>query len=162
MRVLIDSDVLLDVALAREPWGPSSRDLVNFCQLGGATGFVAWHSLSNVYYSISRERGLDGRGFIAGLLRFIQIVPTGNRDMTVALAQDMADLEDAMQVAAAVACKADRIVTRNLRHYGKSPVPAVTPAEFLASKGSAWRAADPGATDLPPENHDEGETHPLG
>jgi len=142
MRILVDSDVLLDVALAREPWGQTSRALLNFCQLGGATCSIAWHSLSNAYYYIAREKELDARAFIAGLLRFVQIVPTGNQDMAVALEQDMADLEDAMQVAAALACGADRIVTRNVKHYRRSAVPAVTPAGFLASVGGAGRSSE--------------------
>jgi len=135
MKVLVDSDVLLDIALGREPWGPTSRAVLNFCQLGGAECAVAWHTLSNLYYWLSREEEADARAFIAMLVRFAQVVPTGNQDMRVALEQDMPDLEDAMQVAAALACGAERVVTRNLKHYRNSPVPAVTPKDFLASVG---------------------------
>ena len=133
MKVLIDSDVLLDIALEREPWVEDSQSFLNFCQLGGAACVVAWHTLSNLYYWLSRKEEAEARAFIAGLLRFVEVVPTGSQDMKVALEQDMPDLEDAMQVAAALACGAERVVTRNLRHYRRSPVPAVTPTSFLAS-----------------------------
>ena len=40
----------------------------------------------------------------------------------------MTDFEDAMQVAAARACEADFIVTRNERDFAESPIPTLTPA----------------------------------
>jgi len=44
----------------------------------------------------------------------------------------MSDLEDAMPVAAARACEARHIVTRNIRDYARSPIPAVSPEEVLS------------------------------
>jgi hypothetical protein len=43
----------------------------------------------------------------------------------------MKGFEDVLQVAAAVACRADFIVTRNLRDYRKAPVKALEPATAL-------------------------------
>ena len=131
MRVLVDSDVLLDVGLDRGPWADDSSDVFDLCESGVLDGFVAWHTLANLYYFV-RQRGANGaRAFIAEVLSAAQVVPVGHADMQYALELDMSDLEDAMQVAAAVACRAARIITRNTRHYRKSPIPAVTPAAFL-------------------------------
>ena len=52
--------------------------------------------------------------------------------MRYAIDLPMADFEDALQVAAASACGARSIVTRNARDFARSPIPAVTPAEALA------------------------------
>ncbi len=132
MRLLIDTDVILDVALGREPWASSSGRILDLCQAGGVEGFAAWHTISNVHYIISPKRKSRAMGFMVGLLDFIRIAPVAHEDMLFALEQDLPDLEDAMQVAAAVACRASRIVTRNRKHYRKSIVPAVTPARLLA------------------------------
>jgi len=129
--VLLDSDVLLDVALKREPWNVDSGEALRLCQRHALTGFVSWHSLANVFYLIGRADAGDGRLFIAPLVRFAQVATVGHGDMVLALRVDMPDLEDAMQIAAAVACSADRIVTRNTGDFSKSPIPAVTPAELL-------------------------------
>jgi hypothetical protein len=67
---------------------------------------------------------------MADLLGFVQVSPTATKDARYALNLDMPDLEDAMQAAAALACRADVIVSRNSKHYRKSPVPAMTPASF--------------------------------
>ena len=55
----------------------------------------------------------------------------GSADAAKALRFPMADIEDALQAAAALAFHAQWIVTRNVRDYRRSPVPAVSPAEFV-------------------------------
>jgi hypothetical protein len=131
LRALIDCDVLLDVGLDRMPWADASSAALKLALHSGFNGFVAWHSLSNLDYLLKRDGDRDPRPFISELLSFLQVAPVGHADMQYALELEIADLEDAMQAAAAVACRASRIVTRNTRHFANSPVRAVTPAEFL-------------------------------
>ncbi|MCY3786822.1 MAG: hypothetical protein OXG47_08880 [bacterium] len=72
------------------------------------------------------------RAFIVELTRFVQVAETGTEAVRYAAALPMADFEDALQVAAARACGARRIVTRNLKDYKHSPIPAVSPQEALS------------------------------
>ena len=136
MRVLLDSDVLLDVGLRRTPWFDDSAAVFQLAQRHAVTGFVAWHSVANVHYVARRQEGVDARGFVDAMSRFLEVAPVGQADMQYALELDMPDLEDAMQAAAAVACRASRIITRNTRDFKNSPVPAVTPAELLQAYAS--------------------------
>lgn len=71
------------------------------------------------------------RGFLDDLFRFIQIAPVSTIDMQRALSLNMKDFEDAMQAAAALACGADVIATRNLRDYTMSPIKAKLPKDIL-------------------------------
>ena len=73
--------------------------------------------------------------FLLDLLRFIQIAPTSTDSVRYAAGLPMRDFEDALQVAAAVACGANTIVTRNVRDYARSPVGAVTPTALLKKLG---------------------------
>jgi hypothetical protein len=130
--LLLDSDVLLDVAGARLLWLPESGAVLTLCERGEHSGFVSWHSLANIHYCTKPEKRPAARMFIRDLLRFIRVPPTSNEDMLFALDQPMPDLEDVMQVAAAVACRATYIITRNTRHFARSAIPALTPAAFLA------------------------------
>ena len=75
--------------------------------------------------------GIETREFIVDLLRFISVAQTGTEDVLYAAALPMRDFEDAMQVAAARACGARHIVTRNSRDYVRSPIPAISPQEAL-------------------------------
>lgn len=131
MRALIDCNVLLDVGLDRMPWADASSAVLKLGLRGGFDGFVAWHSLSNLDYLVKRVGDLEPRPFISELLSFLRVAAVGHADMEFALELEMSDLEDAMQAAAALACRASRIVTRNTRDFANSPVPAVTPAELL-------------------------------
>ena len=62
----------------------------------------------------------------------IDIAPTTTTHLRAASRLPLKDLEDAMQVGAAIACAADYIATRNVRDFRNSPVPAVTPSRFIA------------------------------
>ena len=82
--------------------------------------FVAWHSLSNLYYLVAPALGdVSTRDFIVELTRFVAVAATDTASIRYAAALSMADLEDAMQVAAARACGARHIVTRNVTDYAQ-------------------------------------------
>ena len=77
------------------------------------------------------RRCVDALGFILDLLEWVDIAPTDANSVRYAASLGMADFEDALQVAAARACDAHHIVTRNLRDYEGSPIRAVSPREAL-------------------------------
>lgn len=131
MIILLDTDVLIDVALNRTPhFEPASAVLLE-CEKRTVQGFVAWHTLSNLYYLVSAAKESEARRFLEELVVFIDVVPTARDDFRYAARLAMRDLEDALQVAAATACGAEVIVTRNVRDYVRSPIRAITPAALL-------------------------------
>jgi len=95
-------------------------------------GGLSWHTASSFFYLVAPERGRNGaRRFLAGLTQFIGVAETTTESLRTATTLAMNDFEDAMQVAAATACGADIIVTRNLKDYRSSPIPAVSPDAAL-------------------------------
>ena len=130
--ILLDTDVLIDVALDRQPHSDSASALLDRLEQGIGSACVAWHSLSNLYYVATPLLGSSGaRNFIVELTRFVEVASTDTEGIRYAAGLPMADFEDAMQVAAARACGAQRIVTRNVRDYVRSPVPAVNPLQAI-------------------------------
>ena len=71
------------------------------------------------------------KAFLLELLGFVQIAPTSTDSVRYAASLPMRDFEDALQVAAAVACGANTIATRNVRDYARAPVRATTPTMLL-------------------------------
>lgn len=69
--------------------------------------------------------------FHKNLLKFIHIAPVDTKTAKLAFSIDTKDFEDALQMSSAISCKAEFIITRNVKHYRKSPIKAVTPEEFL-------------------------------
>lgn len=132
MIILLDTDVLIDLALDRKPHAEPAAVLIDFLAKRAKGAFVAWHSLSNFHYMVSPTRGKQAsRDFLLDLTRFVSVAPTTTESLLYAGGLALSDFEDAMQVAAAVACQADVIVTRNLRDYARSPVRAEEPRGLL-------------------------------
>ncbi len=126
MRVFIDCDVLLDVALARKPFLNASAAVLHWAAAGGEAA-VAWHSLCNCAYLLKG----GGRPFLERLLKIVEVAPVRTIDARRAMELPMPDLEDAFQASAALAWKADVITTRNVSDYKRSPLKATTPAKLL-------------------------------
>lgn len=132
MKVLLDTDVLMDVALGRKVFGPDSRALLEWCQHEPHTTVLAWHTISNLFYLLSAARSAGfARVFLGGLLKFAIVASGDTGSVRHALNMRMADFEDALQVAAAISANASFIVTRNVADYRGSPIPALTPVAFL-------------------------------
>lgn len=130
--ILLDADVLLDVALDRAPHADASAELLELLERRPRMAFMAWHTVANVFYLMRPTRGASAtREFLRDLTTFVSVAPAGTDDLRYAASLPMADLEDAMQVAAARACGAQYIATRNLRDFGRSPIPVRSPAELL-------------------------------
>ena len=130
--MLIDTDVLIDIALRRQPYAGPAAKLLDKIEHGVEAANIAWHSVSNLYYIVAPAiGGVNARDFIADLIRFVPVAATDTEAVRYATGLPMADFEDALQVAAARACGARHIVTRNIPDYGRSPIRAVTPQEAL-------------------------------
>ena len=131
--ILLDTDVLIDVALDRRPHSEPASELLERIEYGAETAFIAWHSVSNLYYLVTPTLGgMGSRDFIVELTRFVEVATTGTDGIRYAAELPMTDFEDAMQVAAARACGARHIVTRNVHDYERSPIRAVGPQEALS------------------------------
>ena len=130
--ILLDTDVLIDIALDRRPHSGPATDLLDRIEHGAESAYIAWHSVSNLYYVVAPARGgVSTRDFIVELTRFVAVASTDAEAIRYAAELPMADFEDAMQVAAARACGARHIVTRNVKDYERSPISAISPQDAL-------------------------------
>ncbi len=130
--ILLDTDVIIDVALDRHPHSGPASELLDRLERGQESAFIAWHTVSNFYYLVAPSRGgLSARDFIVELTRFVAVATTDTESVRYAAALPMTDFEDALQVAAAHACGAQHIVTRNAKDYERSPIRAISPQEAL-------------------------------
>jgi predicted nucleic acid-binding protein len=127
MRALLDTDVLLDVALRRAEFFTDSAAVLQWAESNPGQAAVAWHSLANLSYLLRP----DARPFIRELLEFVEIPMAGTEAAMQAISFPMDDFEDALQAAAALAFGAGCIVTRNTADYRRSPVPAISPVAFI-------------------------------
>jgi predicted nucleic acid-binding protein len=132
MRVLIDTNILLDVFFQREPHVQASAHIWQVCEGGGCAGFVTPLTPVNIYYIAQKRIGMKkARELVRETLNIFQIAPLGMAELENAFNLSIQDYEDAVQIAGALSAGVDAIVTRNGDDFAGAPVPIYSPDEFL-------------------------------
>jgi hypothetical protein len=126
-KILLATDVLLDVALFRRDFFEASARVLEWAEAQPGQAGVAWHSLSNLSYLVRP----DARSFLRELLQFVEVASVSTDSARQAIEMPLKDFEDALQVASAIAFGASFLITRNLGHYRRSAIPALSPSQFL-------------------------------
>lgn len=136
MRWLLDTNGLLDVLADREPWAEHSAQVLEFVERGRATGCVAAHSVTTLYYLLATHRDrTTARRKTRLLLRLLEVVPVDEDRLLQALDLPTPDFEDAVQIACAEKASADVIVTRNASDFRGTDLAVRSPSELLARLG---------------------------
>jgi hypothetical protein len=132
--ILIDLNILLDVLQKCEPFYASSAGLLAAVETGRIQGFIAAHSLTTLFYLVQKDKSsAEARATITNLLQFIKIAPVDQNTIEQALTLDYRDFEDAVQMISAVQCKADCLITRNVKDYQPALLPVMLPVDFIAT-----------------------------
>ncbi len=133
MVLLIDTNILIDSITIRDEKSHFSADIITFCAAGKIRGYVAPHSLSNMYYILRKQYSdSERRRIIERFSKLLTIVNTDSHIIDAALNnKDISDFEDAIQYACAESVGADYIVTRNIRDFGRNRIRTITPEELL-------------------------------
>ena len=132
MRVFIDTNVILDVLMKRDPYYSDSAAVLMLCG-SGVTGCILACQTTDIFHVVQRS-GLDAtstKAIIKTLIENLKVVDATAADVQNALASEMKDFEDAFFASAAARSKARYIITRNEKDFRLSPVPAISPKAFL-------------------------------
>ena len=133
MRILLDTNFVLDVALARQPFARAAEQILAASDFSRIHLFITASSATDLYYVLRKEQGREaGLRFIQRLLECVDACGVDKAVLNAALASGFRDYEDAVQSAAAVEAKVDIIVTRNKADFSSSPLTVLTPDEFVS------------------------------
>ena len=133
MKVLLDTNVVLDVLLDRKPHAADSARIFKWVEEGRIAGVLCATTLTTLDYLLTQSLGrADSRSILARLLRLFEIAPVMRTVLEGALRSEMADFEDAVLVQAARQAGADLVITRNVRDFAKAACPVFDPRQFLA------------------------------
>ena len=131
-RVFVDSDIVLDVALAREPFLEASRLVLAVMENGKSLGYLSSNSITNIYYILRKAGGdLKARAFIVSIMKYMTVIPVDQNIILSALNSKFSDFEDAVQYNSALESQCSCIVTRNIEDYKLSKLNVYLPIEFL-------------------------------
>ena len=114
MRVLIDTNIILEVLLEREPFVGEARTLLENIRIGRITGYVTATSLTNIFYIVRRQtQSIErAREAVSMTLTLLEICLVDRQILEQAFASKLSDFEDAVQEACAMRENLDAIVTR--------------------------------------------------
>jgi predicted nucleic acid-binding protein len=128
MVVLVDTNVIFDVIGKRQPHYSASNQILCLCRRKALVGIIAFHSVANIFYFY----GKAVMPFLkARLLIDLEVEAASSSTIQEVLRLGISDLEDALQAAVATTARASFIVSRNVKDFKYSIVPAITPADFL-------------------------------
>ena len=132
MNVLIDTNVIIDYLQNREEF-ISSAQVVMMCAKKEINGFMAAHSIPNIFFILRKEFSEEERREL--LLSIIKIIPIVNinhdKIVSALMRKEFIDFEDCLQDECAEEIGAAYIVTRNIKDFTKSKIPAVIPSDFV-------------------------------
>ena len=132
IKVLVDLNVVLDVLQKREPFYTPSARVLAAAEIGQIKGFVAAHSLTTLFYLISKDQSAPAaRIMLTALLQLLSVAPVSQATIEQALNLPYNDFEDAVQMMSAVQVDAQYLVTRNIKDYKPGLLPVIQPAELL-------------------------------
>lgn len=132
-RILIDTNVLLDYLLEREPFLEDAKKVILSCIDGKAKGCIAAHSIPNMFFILRKDYSAkERREVLLNLCKIFDVEGIDKAKLISGLAnEDFSDFEDCLQMECAKTYEADYIVTRNTSDYAISEVKAITPKEYL-------------------------------
>ena len=132
MLILIDTNVLIDFIAKRELFYVFSEKIIDFCRQEIIDGAIAGHSVLNAMYILRKNFSLSElKAIFLNLCEFLYIEPVDFEKILSALKDDnFSDFEDCVQMQCALNFRADYIVTRDIKDFRGSEIPAVTPEDF--------------------------------
>lgn len=133
MKILVDTNVVLDLLLDRSPFADSAAKVFSLAENSEVEAALCATTLTTIDYLLTRSLPRDtAKKALSRLLELFEIAPVNRSVIEEALQSRMTDFEDAVLSYAASLVGAKVIVTRNTKDFRHSPVNALDPAEFLS------------------------------
>lgn len=131
--VYLDTDIIFDVLIKREPFYHCSAKLFSLVEKGELNAYVSPLSFANLHYILRKTSSTaKAKSVLKKVYLLVKIAPFTDEVLLKALDSDFKDFEDAIQNFSTLNTKAKCIITRNLRDFTKSTLPSFSPEEFLS------------------------------
>lgn len=146
MRVLVDTNVVLDVLLERRPFSEAAAQVFALVEESRIEGFLCATTLTTIDDLLGQALApAKAREALQRLLNLFEIAPVNRPVLEQALRSGIADFEDAVLEQAGRLVAVDAITTRNVRDFGKSTITVFDPLELISTvkaKESTSQATD--------------------
>lgn len=131
MKVLMDTNIVLDVMLKRPQWFKDSWAVWQAHEKGAITGCISATSITDIFYLVARATNeTTARKVVKLCLNSLEILPVTKQTLILADSLTGRDFEDNVQIACVQENQVDAIITRDIQGFKQAGVPAYTPAKL--------------------------------
>lgn len=119
MKLLIDTNVILDVLLQRDPFFRTAAEVLNLTQRDDVREYVSASAITDIYYIANKQmkNRESAKDLLKRLLMVVSVAAVSEQEIRSALDLSWADFEDSVQYSVALLNEMDGIVTRNPSDY---------------------------------------------
>ncbi|MEA3302241.1 MAG: PIN domain-containing protein [Pseudomonadota bacterium] len=132
MKVLFDTNIILDLLLDRKPFSEHASSLISGVERSEINGFLCATTITTIHYLLTKyldkEKSIES---IHSIMALFEIAPVNRLVIENALESKFSDFEDSVLHESARHAGAEYIITRNIKDFKKSGIPVFTPTEFL-------------------------------
>ena len=133
MKILLDTNVILDLLLAREPFVDEAREIFILLENKTLQGYLCATTVTTLHYLIGREKNKqEANEIIERLLKLFNVTEVNKEVLHLACEQNGVDYEDAVIYCSCEKEEVDYILTRDKSGFKNSQVATLLPKEFLA------------------------------
>lgn len=134
MKVLVDTNVVLDLLLDRQPFSKDASRIFALIEESRIEGLLCATTVTTIHYLLTQTLApAKARQALQNLLSLFEIAPVNRPVLEQALHSRITDFEDAVLEQAALLVSADAVTTRNVKDFKHSKITALTPAELLSA-----------------------------
>lgn len=131
MKVLFDTNVILDVLLDRKEFVELSAGLVSLVETNGIEGYLCATTITTIDYLVTKTHNRKvAKSSIQKLLSLFKIAKVDHEVLSLSIKSEFTDFEDAVQCYSGQLVEVDCIVTRNTNDYKKANYPVYSPSEL--------------------------------
>jgi predicted nucleic acid-binding protein len=138
VKFLLDTNVIVDVALERQPYFSDSETVLSLVEQGQIEGYISATTFSDLYYIIRKDKGRNlTLEFLSDISTFCRVATVDRAAIDMALTANFRDFEDAIQYSTAVINNLEAIVTRNPQDFPVTTLRILTPQQLIQALDQA-------------------------
>ncbi len=131
-RILLDTNIILDIALQRSEFGEDAKKLMLFIAKHKINSYITASSITDIYYVLKKEKGhTHSIDFLKNLIQLIKVFGVDEEIIICALNSEMQDFEDAVQTETAISNGVGILITRDKKDYKHSGLKIFSPIEYM-------------------------------
>lgn len=136
MKVLLDTNIILDYFLERDPFMNDAEALFTQIEAKQIEGYITATTLTDIFYIVRKSKGTQlAKQAVSKLLAGLEICQVDRLILESALALELNDFEDAVQIACAIASNLEAVISRDRNGFAQAPMPTYSPRDIIEQLG---------------------------